>query len=138
MIIHGPSNAAYDIDLGPVMLSDYYHRGYYDIVESVMTPLDQGGDPSPASVNNLINGKMVFDCSKEAGVNDTSCNSNAGISKFRFITGKTHRLRLLNTGAEGLQRFSIDGHDLTVIANDFVPIVCFSNMDMECHDLTAV
>lgn len=47
---------------------------------------------------------------------------NAGMSKFRFKKGKVHRLRLINAGAEGLQRFSIDGHLLTVIANDFVPV----------------
>lgn len=29
----------------------------------------------------------------------------------------------MNSGAEGLQRFAIDGHKMTVIANDFVPLV---------------
>jgi hypothetical protein len=29
---------------------------------------------------------------------------------------------LINAGSEGIQRFSIDGHNMTVIANDFVPI----------------
>jgi FtsP/CotA-like multicopper oxidase with cupredoxin domain len=52
----------------------------------------------------------------------TIIRPNAGLSKFRFQQGKTHRLRLINAGAEGIQRFSIDGHDMTVIANDFVPL----------------
>jgi len=90
-----------------------------------MAPLDKGGNPSPPSDNNLINGKMVFDCSTVAVGDTTPCNSNAGISKFVLTTGKTHLLRIINAGAEGLQRFSIDGHRLTVIANDFVPIVSF-------------
>lgn len=47
---------------------------------------------------------------------------NAGLSKFKFQTGKTHRLRLINAGAEGIQRFTIDNHVMTVIANDFVPV----------------
>ena len=34
-----------------------------------------------------------------------------------------HRLRLINSGAEGTQLFAIDGHTMTVIANDFVPVV---------------
>jgi FtsP/CotA-like multicopper oxidase with cupredoxin domain len=121
MIIHGPSNADYDIDLGPVFLSDYYHQEYFEIVESVV-----GGtgvsNPRPQSDNNLINGKMTFDCSTVADGDDTKCDDNAGISKFKFTTGKTHRLRLINAGGEGLQRFSIDGHNLTIIANDYVPI----------------
>ena len=41
---------------------------------------------------------------------------------FKFQSGKTHRLRLINAGAEGIQRFTIDGYEMTVIANDFVPV----------------
>lgn len=74
------------------------------------------------SDNNLINGKMNFDCSTVAPGDTTPCTNNAGISKFRFQTGKTHRLRLINSGADGVQRFSIDEHVLTVIAEDFVPV----------------
>ena len=81
---------------------------------------------------------MDFDCSKApAGV---SCEfedlsesivhspynhigtPNAGLAKFEFTTGKTHRLRLINGGSEGTQRFTIDNHTMTVIANDFVPV----------------
>jgi FtsP/CotA-like multicopper oxidase with cupredoxin domain len=50
------------------------------------------------------------------------CTPNAGISKFQFTSGKKHRLRLINTSGEGMQKFTIDGHNFTVIANDFVPI----------------
>lgn len=123
LIIHGPSNANYDIDLGPVFLTDWFHTEYFQIVEEIMAPLQSGGNPKPASDNNLINGKMNFDCSTKAAGDNTPCTNNAGISKFKFTTGKTHRLRLINAGSEGIQRFSIDGHNLTVIANDFVPIV---------------
>lgn len=75
---------------------------------------------APRSDNNLINGKMFFDCS--AATDGTPCISNAGLSEFRFTPGKTHRLRVINGGSAGLQHFSIDNHLLTVIANDFVPI----------------
>ena len=74
----------------------------------------------PRSDNNLINGKGNYDCSLvPAG---TDCVPNAGLSVFKFQSGKTHRLRLINAGAEGIQRFTIDGYEMTVIANDFVPI----------------
>jgi len=120
MIIHGPKTVSYDIDLGPVFLTDYYHAQYFDIVESVM---QSGGNPRPSSDNNLINGKMDFDCSTKAAGDNTKCTNNAGLSKFKFTTGKTHRLRLINGGSAGLQRFSIDNHTMTVIANDYVPVV---------------
>ena len=34
-----------------------------------------------------------------------------------------HRLRLINSGGAGSQKFSIDEHEMEIIANDFVPIV---------------
>ena len=118
MIIYGPKNAQYDIDIGPVMLSDWYHNDYFSIVEEVMAP---GPVPTiPISDNNLINGKMNYDCTL---VKDgQSCTPNAGISKFKFTTGKIHRLRLINPSAEAIQRFTIDNHTMTIIANDFVPV----------------
>lgn len=118
MIIHGPSNADYDEDLGPVLLTDYYHREYYDILEEVMgTDLNK---VAPYSDNNLINGRGSFDCNLVG--NGTQCTPNAGYAKFQFTKGKTYRLRLINGGAEGIQKFSIDKHKLKVIAYDFVPI----------------
>ncbi|KAK3363256.1 Cupredoxin [Lasiosphaeria hispida] len=119
MVVHGPTQQKYDIDIGPVMLSDWNHEEYFDIIEKMLAP---NGSPRVISENNLINGKMNFDCSTVAPGDKTPCVSNAGISKFKFKAGKTHRLRLINAGADGVQRFSIDGHTLTVIANDFTPI----------------
>ncbi|KAL8803182.1 MAG: hypothetical protein Q9200_006323 [Gallowayella weberi] len=118
MIIHGPhENIFYDVDVGPILLSDWYHLPYFEVVKQVV---GKGFGP-PFSDNNLINGKMNFDCTtiKAGGPN---CTPNAGISKFNFTSGKTHRLRLINSGAEGMQRFSIDGHTMKVIAQDFVPV----------------
>ncbi|KAG6038838.1 hypothetical protein E4U41_003599 [Claviceps citrina] len=118
MVIHGPRTRPYDIDLGPVLLSDWYHREYFDLVEETMKP---NGAPV-VSDNNMINGKANFDCSTLPATDQTPCRSDAGLARFRFQRGKTHRLRLINSGSEGLQRFSIDGHVMTVIANDFVPV----------------
>jgi len=64
---------------------------------------------------------MPFNCSLVApGV---PCKSkDVTRSTFFFETGKTHLLRLVNTGGNGNQKFSIDNHELIIIANDFVPI----------------
>ncbi|PTB41600.1 uncharacterized protein TrAFT101_009790 [Trichoderma asperellum] len=118
MVIHGPKSQKYDVDIGPIMLSDWYHDDYYDLVKKTMSNVT-GANLFPSD-NNLINGKMYFDCSKVT--DGTPCTNDAGIAKFRFKRGKTHLLRLINSGAEGLQRFSIDGHKMTVIANDFVDV----------------
>jgi len=116
LIVHGPDSAGYDQDLGPILLTDYFHQDYYTIVEEIM-----GTDLSkiaPSSQNNLINGKGNFNCSLVT--NGTKCTPNAGLSKFKFTSGETHRLRLINGGAEGIQRFSVDDHLMEVIAYDFV------------------
>ncbi|KAL9098110.1 MAG: hypothetical protein Q9163_006167, partial [Psora crenata] len=127
MIIHGPKiaeltvsqqqNDAYDIDIGPVLLSDWYHTEYFQIVKDVVGLPPK---PPPKSDNNLINGKMNYDCSLVT--NGQACTPDAGIAKFNFQSGKKHRLRLINAGAEALQRFTIDNHTMTVMANDFVPV----------------
>lgn len=43
-----------------------------------------------------------------------------------FEAGKKYRLRLINGAIDTHFKFSIDNHTLTVIANDFVPIVPFT------------
>ena len=117
LVIHGPKNVPYDIDVGPVFLSDWNHEEYFDLVKQTVSLPPQ---PPVFSDNNLINGKMNYDCSL---IKDgTACTPNAGVSKFKFKSGKKHRLRLINGGSEGLIRFTIDNHDMTVMANDFVPV----------------
>ncbi|KAK7729103.1 hypothetical protein SLS53_009318 [Cytospora paraplurivora] len=38
------------------------------------------------------------------------------------MSGKTHLLRIINGGSAGLQYYSVDEHNMTVISNDFIPI----------------
>ena len=62
LIVHGPKNVPYDVDLGPLMLSDWYWSSYFPIVQSIVAP--SLNPPIPTSGNNLINGKMNFNCSQ--------------------------------------------------------------------------
>ena len=124
-IIHGPANEPYDIGLGPVTLDNYYHTPYYDILEGVVGPIN----PNElqlihlASDNNLINGKMNFACPDTTSTSMTDLFvNNAGVAKFNSVSGKKHRLRLVNSGIAAIQKFSIDRHNMTVFANDFIPI----------------
>lgn len=65
---------------------------------------------------------MPFNCSYYS-LDELPCDSVVSShAKFHFQTGKTHLLRLINAGGGGNQKFSIDGHELIVIANDFVPL----------------
>ncbi|KAI2482158.1 SufI multicopper oxidase [Pyrenophora tritici-repentis] len=112
LVIHGPKHEEYDIDVGPIIVEDWFHADYYTLVNATMN-----GRISPSN-NNLINGRMNYPCDETS----LPCTPNAGISKFKFESGKKHLLRLINAGAEGNQKFSIDGHMLKVIALDFIPV----------------
>ena len=95
--------------------SDYNHDSYYDILQNAyeLEPV------FPVIDNNLINGKGICNCSLNPS---HGCTPYAGLSKFLFHPGKVHRLRLINTGNDGAQKFTIDGHNFTIIANDYVPV----------------
>ena len=71
----------------------------------------------PALDNGLINGKNVYN------------NSGAIVgSRYEasFESGKKYLIRLINGAIDTYFKFTIDGHNLTVIANDFVPIVPYT------------
>jgi len=85
---------------------------------------------SESTLTTKTEGRNNFNCSTVAAGDKTPYKSNAGITNFRFTPGKKHRLQLINAGAEGIQKFSIDGHNLTVIANDFVPIEPYDTQGM--------
>jgi FtsP/CotA-like multicopper oxidase with cupredoxin domain len=132
--VYGPTQMDYDIDVGPVMLSDWFHVPYFSIVADAV-----GTDLSvipPTSDNILINGRAQHDCTQRTYDNSSqwlasnlasnltwTCVDAAPLSVFTFEAGKTHRLRISNIGADGIMKFQIDGHMMTVISVDFVPVV---------------
>jgi FtsP/CotA-like multicopper oxidase with cupredoxin domain len=90
IVFHGPATSCYDEDIGPVIVSDWYHKDYFTMLTSVMN------NTIPLSNNALINGKMNYPCANTT----LECTPNAGVSKFQFKAGKKYRLRLINTSAE--------------------------------------
>lgn len=121
LVVYGPSHVSYDVDVGPIILADWFHKDYFDIVKNIMsTNQTLWANPSD---NTLINGRMPYNCSL---VKDGTPCGNASYSQFRFQTGKTYRLRLINGGAAGMEYFSIDGHQLTITSIDLVDIVPYN------------
>lgn len=66
---------------------------------------------------------MNFNCSSVGS--GRPCTENAPLAEFKFQKGKAHRLRLINAGAAGQQFFSINKHEIIIIAYDLVPIKPF-------------
>jgi FtsP/CotA-like multicopper oxidase with cupredoxin domain len=116
IVIYGPTGKNPDIDLGPVMLFDWYRNDYLTNVKGLMRPVSEGGPINPLTNSNLINGKMRFPCSKT----NLPCET-ASYSTFQFTSGKNHLLRLVNTGSNAVQKFAIDGLLCDQCARDSKP-----------------
>ncbi|KAF2471867.1 putative multicopper oxidase, type 1 [Lindgomyces ingoldianus] len=112
IVINGPASANYDIDLGPMMLNDFYYQTAFQVGSIAHQNLQNGAPPPPA--DNLI-------------VNGTNKNANGGGSygKVTLTKGKKYRLRLINMSVDNNIRVSLDNHPFQVITADLVPIKPF-------------
>lgn len=113
MIFDGPATSNYDVDLGTYPLSDWFYMTAYQINSIAAQNLQKFQGP-PAPDNMLVNG--------------TNVNANGGGSYSRTIiqSGKSYRLRLINTAVDQYLQVSLDGHPFSVISTDFVPIKPFT------------
>ncbi|QGA18836.1 hypothetical protein EYB26_006521 [Talaromyces marneffei] len=93
VVIHGPTSTNYDHELEPLLISDWYHADAFSMFHEEIT------DHAHIPTGTLMNGKGVFDCDPDE---DTRC------------TGKEWQSCYI--------QFWMDGHNFTVVANDFVPI----------------
>src|SRR4051812_42118290 len=103
--INGPASLPYDIDLGVFPISDYYIKSADELIL-----ITQNAGPPPSD-NVFLNG--------------TGKHPVTGAGQYANVTltpGKRHRLRLINTSAENHFQLSLVGHQMTIIASDFVPV----------------
>ena len=104
IVIHGPSSANWDLDLGPLAISDWFHTPASELFFVEELP----GLPIPGDTG-LVQGKNIW-------------NGSGEYYDMTFTPGKKHRIRLVNTSTNTHFKFSIDQHTMTVMAADFVPI----------------
>ncbi|KAL8770436.1 MAG: hypothetical protein Q9209_003862 [Squamulea sp. 1 TL-2023] len=114
LIFHGPATENYDDDLGALFLQDWSHEPNIAAWENK----EKYGMTHSLS-NLLINGTNTFDCS---AITDKSCVGRGRKFQTIFTSRKKYLIRLINVATDSQFQFSIDGHKLRVIANDFVPI----------------
>ncbi|OAA65258.1 Cupredoxin [Niveomyces insectorum RCEF 264] len=117
IVIHGPAAANYDVDLGPVMVSDWYYAG----VDATLARVNDPNNPfirgfpgsTPPSNNILVNGQNI---------NPSGGGGGGSYHTLSFTPGKAHLLRLVNPSVENTFTVSLVGHTMTVVATDFVPV----------------
>lgn len=109
IVIYGPATADYDEDLGPLTITDWY----YPTVGTTSLLAMHRNSLAPTADNGLINGTMTS-------------TSGGSYARTTLTPGRKHRLRLINTSVDGHFQFSLDGHTMTVISADFVPVVPYN------------
>ena len=108
LTIHGPSSANWDIDLGSVAATDWFHTPASESFFTEEIPCPPGPrDPG------LINGKNIS-------------NGSGEYYKISFKKGKKHRIRLVNTSTNTHFKVWIDQHIVEVQAADFIPIIPYA------------
>jgi FtsP/CotA-like multicopper oxidase with cupredoxin domain len=105
IIIHGPSTANYDIDLGTLPITDWFQKPIFTVNAAA---LHATGPPTADTI--LINGTGLSNTGGKAAVTE-------------LTPGKKHLIRIINTGINAYFHVTADGHPFTVVAADFVPIV---------------
>jgi FtsP/CotA-like multicopper oxidase with cupredoxin domain len=106
IVIHGPSTANWDIDPGPLLMTDYYHESVFDRAQQ---PLIKSLGISPVVINGLTSGRNTHE-------------DGGKRHELHFTPGKKHLHRLVNASFEVTFRFGIDHHKMTIVSADFVPI----------------
>jgi FtsP/CotA-like multicopper oxidase with cupredoxin domain len=104
IIINGPTTANWDIDLGALPLTDWFHTPIFTLNAREQT------STAPITADNaLVNGSMTS-------------SSGGKYSVITLTPGKAHLLRIINTGVNQYFHVGADNHPFTVVAADFTPI----------------
>ncbi|KAF8442704.1 multicopper oxidase-domain-containing protein, partial [Kalaharituber pfeilii] len=130
LLIHGPTSENYDVDKGPLLITDWFHVDVFSLYwMEIVDTADRTMFKPPAK---LINGRgkflVVNSChdGTEPGCDPETCNrcvpDEGGYYKTGVEHGKVYRFRIINTSTATHYRFWIDSHEMTVIGTDFVPI----------------
>ncbi|KAF2002221.1 multicopper oxidase [Amniculicola lignicola CBS 123094] len=114
LTIHGPTSANYDTAIDPILMTDWNQRSAFE--DWGYTQIVKNGTVRPKMTSILLNGHGI-------APPGTCANPRpASLHNISFQKGKKYLLRLINTSVDAAFVFSIDGHNLTVVESDFVPI----------------
>lgn len=152
IIINGPSTANYDEDRGVLFLNDWSHQSteeYYETISSTGPKMLANGLINGTNIwNNSITAppgtyydppiyysKIVEESNSlqvatatDQPTSTPTATPIIGGHRFNMTVErhKKYRLRLVNAAIDTDFEFRIEGHNLTVIATDLVPIVPYS------------
>ncbi|KAK3313245.1 multicopper oxidase-domain-containing protein [Apodospora peruviana] len=114
LVLYGPSSSNYDVAVSEqLFMSDWMHDSAFQRYKDEKDPAVRG-----ASVDTiLLNGMGA-----PAGSATASSDIRSSHRVITVVPGKKNRLWLCNGSVGTAFVFSIDGHNFTIIGNDFVPV----------------
>jgi FtsP/CotA-like multicopper oxidase with cupredoxin domain len=112
-----------------MLLHDWRHKSYHEVTDGVLNVqiFDLINLPKllnllPPGDGNLINGRAFTLGVCVFGIGP-GCNQDfSKAPKWTVEKGKRYKIRLVNVGGDGTERFGTDGHRLTVISTDCTQI----------------
>ncbi|KAM0194979.1 hypothetical protein ACHAPC_000795 [Botrytis cinerea] len=107
--INGPTSQNYDIDIGPLLISDWFHQSPFSLFYEELCC----NTPIPNS--HLLQGQGVY-------YDETTGLRSGSFYSLGVARGKKYKISLVNAGTSTQFTFWIDGHTFTVVGTDFVPI----------------
>ncbi|OOF96743.1 multicopper oxidase [Aspergillus carbonarius ITEM 5010] len=115
LTIHGPTSADYDKAIDPIIFTDHNHRSAFQEYYQEQFATANLSRVPPKQTSILLNGHGIY----------------AGSFPHRRYNkkvkpGKRYILRVINGSTDTTFIFSIDGHNLTVVGMDLVPVRPFT------------
>ncbi|KAF3913396.1 Laccase-2 [Dactylellina cionopaga] len=129
MVIHGPTSADYDEDLGVFMISDWYHSSAFSA----------NYRQAPPPISKLVNGRgnytvpsgfvwanqTFFEATRACDPEtDLKCYPTQAktFSAQKLKRGKKYKLHIINSSVDTHYTWWVEGHKVRVVAADFVPV----------------
>ena len=118
MVFHGPSSANYDHTVKePLVLSDWVNGPAEGAYQDEKDPVKRGASTDSILLNGV--GQVT---APGVARSFTGGSISTAYPVIKVVPGKKNRLRIINMSIATGFVFSIDGHNFTVIGNDFVPV----------------
>nr|CCA20293.1 multicopper oxidase putative [Albugo laibachii Nc14] len=105
-----------------LQMADYYHEESASLFQKATDISLNPTGAKPVWNTVLINDRGRIDCTKVDKTLFPVCNKQQPLTTIIFETGKTYRLRLINMGGFAPLNFSVDNHEMTVVAADGVRV----------------
>ncbi|CAF4165831.1 unnamed protein product [Rotaria sp. Silwood2] len=145
LIVEDPNDPYKQFPELSLIMNEWYHRYAIDIFDILSIPPTTHHHRFPEFISGLMNGKGRHDCSlidqsllllnkTEEEQNQLGdlllCVPNRPYERFTVVYNETYRFRLIAASSAFNFKFSIDNHELTVIAIDGVYVEPYNTQQL--------